>query len=90
MRVACVCMALAVTVFAAIGWAQADRGQIRGTLSGARGPIPNAEVRIKNTATGEVIVTTTSPAGEFSARCPPAPTTCSRPPSATRCWRAAA
>ena len=70
MRVACACLALAVTVFAAVGWAQADRGQIRGTLSGARGPIANAEVRIKNAATGEVIVTTTSPAGEFSVTVP--------------------
>src|SRR5688572_14142860 len=70
MRVACVCMALAVTVFATIGWAQADRGQIRGTLTGARGPIPNAEVRVKNTVTEQVTVTTTSQAGEFSVAVP--------------------
>jgi len=70
MRVACACVVLAVTVFAAVGWAQADRGQIRGTLSGTRGPIVNAEVRIKNAATGEVVVATTSPAGEFSVTVP--------------------
>jgi hypothetical protein len=70
MRVACACLALVVTVFAAIGAAQANRGQIRGTLSGSRGPIPNAEVRIKNTATDDVVVTTTSPAGEFSVAVP--------------------
>jgi hypothetical protein len=63
-------LALAVTVFAAIDAAQANRGQIRGTLSGARGPISNAELRIKNTATDEVVVITTSPAGEFSVMVP--------------------
>ena len=70
MRVACVTLAAATTVFAAVGWAQADRGEIRGVISGARGPIVNAEVRVKSTATGQVTVLTTSPAGEFSAAVP--------------------
>ena len=39
MRVACATVALVITALAAMVWAQPDRGQIRGTLSGARGPI---------------------------------------------------
>ena len=70
MRVASAIVVLAVFVCAAPVAAQTDGGQIRGVLSGARGPIPNAEVRIKNTATEQVTVTTTSQAGEFSATVP--------------------
>jgi hypothetical protein len=70
MRVASATVVVAVLVCVALASAQADRGQIRGTLSGARGPIPNAEVRIKNTATEQVTVTSTSQAGEFSAMVP--------------------
>jgi hypothetical protein len=70
MRVASATAAVALTLFGAMVAAQADRGQIRGTLSGARGPIPNAEVRVKNTATEQVTVTTTSPAGEFAVAVP--------------------
>jgi hypothetical protein len=50
--------------------AQAGLGRISGVLTGSRGPIPNAEVRVKNTATNQVIVTTTSIAGEFSVPVP--------------------
>ena len=70
MRVASATVVLAVFVCAASVAAQTDGGQIRGVLSGARGPIPNAEVRIKNTATEQVTVTTTSQTGEFSATVP--------------------
>ena len=59
-------------VFSALAMvaAQPDRGQIRGTLTGARGPIPNAEVRVRNTATEQVTVVATSAAGEFSVAVP--------------------
>ena len=70
MRVASATVALAIVLCAALVSAQADRGQIRGTLSGARGPIANAEVRVKNTATEQVTVATTSHAGEFSVAVP--------------------
>ena len=70
MRVASAAVVLAIVFCTVLASAQADRGQIRGTLSGARGPIPNAEVRIKNTATEQVTVTTTSQAGEFSVAVP--------------------
>jgi len=70
MRVASAAVVLAIALFAVLASAQADRGQIRGILSGARGPIPNAEVRIKNTATEQVTVATTSAAGEFSVAVP--------------------
>ncbi len=70
MRAASAIVVLAVFVCAAPVAAQTDGGQIRGVLSGARGPIPNAEVRIKNTATEQVTVTTTSQTGEFSATVP--------------------
>ena len=61
---------LAIALCSVLASAQADRGQIRGVLSGARGPIPNAEVRVKNTATEQVTVTTTSQAGEFAVAVP--------------------
>jgi len=70
MRAASVTVAVVITALTALVWAQADRGEIRGTLSGARGPIVNAEVRVKNTATEQVTVATTSPAGEFSVAVP--------------------
>ena len=70
MRAACTTVALVFSVLAALAAAQAERGQIRGTLTGARGPIPNAEVRVRNTATEQVTVGTTSPAGEFSVAVP--------------------
>jgi hypothetical protein len=50
--------------------AQAGLGRINGVLSGSRGPIPNAEVRVKNTTTNQVITATTSAAGEFSVSVP--------------------
>jgi hypothetical protein len=70
MRVLCAIAAVALTLLPIAAAAQAAGGQIRGTLSGARGPIPNAEVRVKNTATEQVTVTTTSPAGEFAVTVP--------------------
>ena len=54
-----------VILLAALASAQANRGEIRGTLTGARGPLAGVEVRVKNTETGELTVATTSSNGEF-------------------------
>lgn len=54
-----------------VGKAQTGTGELRGVLSSARGPLPGLEVRIKNTSTGEVTTTTTSPSGEYSIRLAP-------------------
>ena len=66
MRTARTTVALVFSALA-VAAAQSDRGQIRGTLTGARGPIPNAEVRVRNTATEQVTVGTTSAAGSKAA-----------------------
>ena len=42
-------------------------GEIRGTLSSARGPLAGATVRIKNAKTGDAIETTTNAQGVYSA-----------------------
>jgi hypothetical protein len=46
--------------------AQAATGHIEGRIVSARGPLPNVEVRVKSTTTGDVIVVRTSERGEFS------------------------
>src|SRR5688572_27768932 len=69
MRAVCTTVVMILSLAAAIA-GQAGSGRISGVLTGARGPIPNAEVRIKNTATDQVIVATTSPAGAFSVPVP--------------------
>jgi len=51
--------------------AQTGTGELRGVLSSVRGPLAALEVRIKNTSTGEVTTTTTSPSGEYSIRLTP-------------------
>ena len=51
--------------------AQAGTGELRGVLSSVRGPLAGLEVRIKNTSTGDVKTTTTSPAGDYSIRVAP-------------------
>ena len=51
--------------------AQTGTGELRGVLSSVRGPLAGLEVRIKNTSTGEVTTTTTSPSGEYSMRVMP-------------------
>src|SRR5678816_2270143 len=51
--------------------AQTQTGELRGVLSDARGPFAGLEVRIKNTSTGDVKTTTTSPSGEYSMTLPP-------------------
>jgi len=51
--------------------AQTGTGELRGVLSSVRGPLAGIEVRIKNTGTGEVTTTTTSPTGEYSMRVTP-------------------
>lgn len=51
--------------------AQTGTAELRGVLSSVRGPLAGIEVRIKNTATGEVMTTTTSPTGEYSMRVTP-------------------
>jgi len=50
--------------------AQTQTGELRGVLSNARGPFAGLEVRIKNTSTGDVKTTTTSPSGEYSMKLP--------------------
>jgi hypothetical protein len=59
-------VAAVAVLFSTFAWAQGDSGEIRGTLSSARGGLPGIEVRGKNVDTGEVKVTTTSAAGEYS------------------------
>jgi hypothetical protein len=70
MRAACSTIVLLISVVAAGLAAQAGAGRVAGALTGARGPIPGAEVRIKNTATEQVTVAVTSAAGEFSVSVP--------------------
>jgi hypothetical protein len=70
MRAVCTGVVLVLSILATEVAGQAGRGQITGVLSGSRGPIPNAEVRVKNTASDQVTVATTSAAGEFSVSVP--------------------
>ena len=70
MRAACTTVVL-LSFFCADGLAgQAAPGRISGRLTGARGPIANAEVRIKNTASEQVTVARTSAGGEFDVAVP--------------------
>jgi hypothetical protein len=55
----------------AIAFAQTDKGSIQGTLASARGPLPNVEVRIRNIATGQILIATTTSRGDFSAAVTP-------------------
>jgi hypothetical protein len=59
--------AVVMIALSAIAFAQTDKGSIHGTLASARGPLPNVEVRIRNTTTGQILVATTTSRGEFSA-----------------------
>jgi hypothetical protein len=70
MRAVCTGVVLVVSILASEIAGQAGRGQITGVLSGSRGPISNAEVRVKNTASDQVTVATTSATGEFSVSVP--------------------
>ena len=70
MRPACTTVVMILSLAAATIAGQAGPGSISGVLAGSRGPIPNAEVRFKNTATEQVIVATTSAAGAFSVSVP--------------------
>ena len=56
----------AAILLTSLTWAQGDSGEIRGTLSSARGGLGGIEVRVKNVDTGEVKVATTSASGEYS------------------------
>src|SRR4029434_10855244 len=58
--------AIVVIVVSAPARAQVPNGEIRGVISSARGPVACVEVRVKNVDTGDVKVTTTSPAGEYT------------------------
>jgi Carboxypeptidase regulatory-like domain len=60
-------VAVGVILLTALVWSQGDHGDIRGTLSSARGPLAGVEVRIKNVDTGDVKVATTSSSGEYVA-----------------------
>jgi hypothetical protein len=62
--VACV---VALGVAARAQTTPAPRGEIRGTLSSARGPLAGVTVRIKNAATGDVIEAATGSEGEYRA-----------------------
>jgi hypothetical protein len=69
-------MRLAGAVVAIILWgattgAQESDGRIRGTLSSARGPLADVEVRVKNSATGDVHVGITTRDGAYSVSVPP-------------------
>jgi hypothetical protein len=55
----------------AIAFAQTDKGSIQGTLASARGPLPNVEVRVRNIATGQILIATTTSRGDFSAAVTP-------------------
>jgi hypothetical protein len=60
-----IAIAAMVTLLATLASAQTNRGEIRGILSGARGPLAGVEVRVKNAETGELTIATTSSAGEY-------------------------
>jgi hypothetical protein len=70
MRAVCTGLVMVMSIFATEVAAQPGRGQISGVLTGSRGPIPNAEVRVKSSASDQVTVATTSAAGEFSVSVP--------------------
>jgi hypothetical protein len=70
MRIATTTALIVLSLLAAGVAAQTGPGRISGVLTGARGPIPNAEVRVKNATTDQVIVATTSATGEFSVAVP--------------------
>jgi carboxypeptidase family protein len=62
---------IAAILVSAPAWAQVATGEIRGVLSGARGPLASVEVRVKNIETGEVKVATTSPTGDYTVTVAP-------------------
>jgi hypothetical protein len=64
-------LVIGITLLSAVVWAQTSLGEIRGVLSGARGPIGGVEIRVKNVDTGDVKVTTTSATGEYSVAVAP-------------------
>jgi hypothetical protein len=73
MRAACTVVLLSFLCAAGSGQAgsgQAASGRLSGRLTGARGPIANAEVRIKDIASEQVTVAKTSAAGEFDVAVP--------------------
>ena len=70
MRGACTAFVIVLSFVTAGLAGQVGLGRISGALTGSRGPIPNAEVRVKNTSTNQVIVATTSASGEFSVSVP--------------------
>ena len=70
MRAACTTVVMILSLAATTIAGQAGPGLNSGVLAGSRGPIPKAEVRIKNTATEQVIVATTSATGAFSVSVP--------------------
>ena len=70
MRAACTTVVLIIAMVAVGLGAQGNPGRISGVLTGNRGPIANAEVRVKNSATEQVTVATTSASGEFSVSVP--------------------
>lgn len=65
MQVRRVAVVVAILLSASL-FAQDAKGVIQGTLASARGPLSGVEVRVKNAATGDVLVATTSTSGEYS------------------------
>jgi hypothetical protein len=61
-----IAIAAGVLALGTMAGAQTESARIYGTLSGARGPLSNIEVRVKNTTTGDVTVTRTTSQGEYS------------------------
>jgi hypothetical protein len=59
-------IAAGVLLLGTLAGAQTEMARIHGTLSSARGPLADAEVRVKSADTEEVVVTTTSATGEYS------------------------
>ena len=64
-------VAVMVTFLTALVVGQTGNGELRGVLSSARGPLADVQVRIKNVDTGDVTVTTTSSAGEYTVAVTP-------------------
>jgi hypothetical protein len=71
MRLIASVLTLCLILVTAVTFAQSRSGEVRGVLSTARGPITGAEVRVKNTGTGEVQLTKTSHSGEFAVTVTP-------------------
>src|SRR5262245_17496784 len=65
-------LASVVLLVLAVGvGAQSGPGRIEGMLTGPRGPLAGVEVRVKNVATGAVVLAKTTAAGTYGVEVPP-------------------